>query len=84
MPGRGVAGAEVDGELDERIDVEILAIGTPADDLRAEPEAGEAPEMLALKAALRAVPLQGGQYYAEDGTLMNADGTRSVFDDVDQ
>ena len=23
-------------------------------------------------------------YYAEDGTLMNADGTRSIFDDVDQ
>lgn len=22
-------------------------------------------------------------YYAEDGTFMNADGTRSVFDDVD-
>ena len=25
-----------------------------------------------------------GSYYAEDGTLMNADGTRSIFDDVDQ
>ena len=23
-------------------------------------------------------------YYAEDGTLLNADGTRSIFDDVDQ
>jgi len=40
-------------------------------------------EMAALKSALRAVPLTGGQFYAEDGTLMNADGTRSVFDDVD-
>lgn len=25
-----------------------------------------------------------GNYFAEDGTLMNADGTRSVFDDVDE
>lgn len=41
-------------------------------------------EMLALKAALRAMPLPGDQFYAEDGTLMNADGTRSVFDDVDE
>jgi hypothetical protein len=24
-----------------------------------------------------------GSYYAEDGTFMNADGTRSIFDDVD-
>lgn len=24
-----------------------------------------------------------GSYYAKDGTLMNADGTRSIFDDVD-
>lgn len=23
-------------------------------------------------------------YYAADGTLMNADGTRSIFDDVDK
>lgn len=38
-------------------------------------------EMLALKAALRAEMLPGGQFYAEDGTLMNADG--SIFDDVD-
>lgn len=29
-------------------------------------------------------PLPGGQYYALDGTLMNANGTRSIFDDVDQ
>lgn len=41
-------------------------------------------EMLALKAALRAVPLPGGQFYAEDGTLMTADGKRSIFDDVDE
>jgi len=27
---------------------------------------------------------KGKNYFAEDGTLMNADGTRSVFDDVDQ
>lgn len=40
-------------------------------------------EMMALKAALRGVRLPGGQFYAEDGTLMNADGTRSIFDDVD-
>lgn len=25
-----------------------------------------------------------GTYYAPDGTLMNADGTRSIFDDVDK
>lgn len=25
-----------------------------------------------------------GNYFAPDGTLMNADGTRSIFDDVDQ
>ena len=27
---------------------------------------------------------KGKNYFAEDGTLMNADGTRSIFDDVDQ
>lgn len=27
--------------------------------------------------------MNGKQYYADDGTLMNADGTRSIFDDVD-
>lgn len=27
---------------------------------------------------------QGKCYYAPDGTLMNPDGTRSIFDDVDQ
>jgi hypothetical protein len=42
-------------------------------------------EMKALKEALRAMPLPSpGAYYAEDGTLMNADGTRSIFDDVDE
>ena len=25
----------------------------------------------------------GKQYYTDDGTLMNGDGTRSIFDDVD-
>jgi hypothetical protein len=25
-----------------------------------------------------------GSYYAPDGTLMNADGTRSIFDDIDK
>lgn len=25
-----------------------------------------------------------GSYYSSDGTLMNADGTRSIFDDVDK
>lgn len=40
------------------------------------------PEMNELKLRLRAVPLPGGQYYAEDGTFMNADGTRNIFDDV--
>jgi hypothetical protein len=25
-----------------------------------------------------------GSYFAKDGTLMNADGTRSIFDDVDR
>jgi hypothetical protein len=29
-------------------------------------------------------PLPGGQYYAADGTLMTAAGTRSVFDNVDK
>lgn len=28
--------------------------------------------------------LPGGHYYAADGTFMNPDGTRSIFDDVDQ
>jgi hypothetical protein len=27
---------------------------------------------------------RGLNYYAPDGTFMNADGTRSIFDDVDQ
>lgn len=33
---------------------------------------------------LRYVCPKTGCYYADDGTLMNADGTRSIFDDVDQ
>jgi hypothetical protein len=28
--------------------------------------------------------VSGGQYFAPDGTLMNANGTRSIFDDVDE
>lgn len=32
----------------------------------------------------RRVDLPNGGYFAEDGTMMNADGTRSIFDDVDQ
>jgi len=28
-------------------------------------------------------PKDGKQYYTEDGTLMNSDGSRSIFDDVD-
>lgn len=36
----------------------------------------------AVQAALR--KLAGKCYYAPDGTLMNPDGTRSIFDDVDQ
>lgn len=27
---------------------------------------------------------QGKCYFSEDGTLMNANGTRSIFDDVDE
>lgn len=30
------------------------------------------------------IKLPGGQYYAADGCLMNADGTRSIFCDVDE
>lgn len=41
-------------------------------------------EMAAVKAALRKQMLPGGQFYSEDGTLTNADGSRSVCDDVDQ
>lgn len=41
-------------------------------------------QMTALKTALRKQLLPGGQFYAEDGTLINADGTRSTFDDVDE
>ena len=28
-------------------------------------------------------PKDGKQYYTKDGTLMNSDGSRSIFDDVD-
>ena len=28
-------------------------------------------------------PKDGRQYYTEDGMLMNSDGSRSIFDDVD-
>lgn len=28
--------------------------------------------------------IQGKCYYSADGTLMNANGTRSIFDDVDE
>src|SRR5439155_2156947 len=34
--GGGVAGVEVDGEVDEAVDVEVLAIGPAAQDLGAE------------------------------------------------
>lgn len=30
------------------------------------------------------VLLASGQYFTHDGMLMNADGTRSIFDDVDK
>lgn len=43
-----------------------------------------AEQMALLQSALRAVPLSGGGYYSEDGTLMTADGNRSVFDDVEK
>lgn len=32
----------------------------------------------------QAGPSDSGCYFTADGTLMNADGTRSIFDDVDQ
>lgn len=32
----------------------------------------------------RIVDPKTGNYFAPDGTLMNADGTRSTFDDVDE
>ena len=41
--GGGVAGAQVDGEVDEGVDVEVVAVGTAAEDLGAEAEAGQAP-----------------------------------------
>ena len=40
--GRGVAGAQVDEEIDERLDVEVVAIGPAAEDLGAEAQPGQA------------------------------------------
>lgn len=37
-----------------------------------------------LRDILPTVPLPGGQRYTRDGTLVNADGSRSIFDDVEQ
>lgn len=45
----------------------------------------DATKVLAVEVSemlMRIAPLPGGQYLAADGTLMNSDGTRSVFDDV--
>ena len=40
--GRGVASTQVDGQVDEGVDVEIVAIGSATDDLGAEAQAGQA------------------------------------------
>ena len=40
--GRGVAGAQVDEQIDEGLDVEVVAIGPAAQDLGAEAQAGQA------------------------------------------
>ena len=40
--GRGVAGAQVDEQIDEGLDVEVVAIGPAAEDLGAEAQAGQA------------------------------------------
>lgn len=40
--------------------------------------------MEGLRNSVRGIQMPGGGYYAGDGTLMNADGTRSIFDDVDE
>ena len=40
--GSGEAGVQIDEQIDERLDVEVVAIGTAAQDLRAEPDASQA------------------------------------------
>ena len=40
--GRGVAGAQVDEQIDEGLDVDVVAIGPAAEDLGAEAQAGQA------------------------------------------
>src|SRR5262249_35843301 len=42
MFGRAVAGAQVDEQIDEGLDVEVVAIGPAAEDLGAEAQAGQA------------------------------------------
>lgn len=37
-----------------------------------------------LRTAVSEVRMPSGGHYSKDGTLMNADGTRSIFDDVDE
>ncbi|MFZ2540827.1 MAG: hypothetical protein WAW75_03515, partial [Gallionella sp.] len=51
-------------------------------DSQEDADAAKNPVLINADNAIQAA--NHGCYYAEDGTLMNADGTRSVFDDVDQ
>lgn len=57
---------------------------TPAATKRGGPWSVPAPLIQELRDTLPKVPMPGGQFYSPDGTLMNANGSRSIFDDVDQ
>jgi colicin import membrane protein len=64
--------------LDNLINVYIGAVYDTEQDARKD-----SPPAL-MKAWKASAIAKGKNYFAEDGTLMNADGTRSIFDDVDQ
>ena len=40
--GSGEAGLQIDEQVDERLDIEVVPVGTAAQDLRAEPDASQA------------------------------------------
>lgn len=64
--------------LDNLISVYIRAVYDSEEDARKD-----SPPAL-VKAWKASAIAKGKNYFSEDGTLMNADGTRSIFDDVDQ
>lgn len=62
----------------------IAKHATPGKPVKARVFTVPAADIDLLRMVLPQAKMFNGIYYAGDGTLMNADGTRSIFDDVDE